>query len=261
MGLCTIPFLATGGCGDRFEVAKDKALEKIDSLLGKLVVQRKQIETSINAMDDSITGIRKAKIKAEVRVEQLGRQLQPLTDKKSSIVSTLKKLRDYLTADAPAEIGGKTYTIDEMKSMSSKLIAAGKELDTQIGRLQGPTAQMTKVAETLCQRQAQYQIRLTDLQSQVAEIDAKKIALDAMKEASTHMGALDKSFASNVDNLEHDIAELHAEIETALRVESEEWDEATAERDISSVDETILLMNEPQDSVSEIDAFLESASN
>jgi hypothetical protein len=40
--------LVTGGCGARTEVAKEKALEKIDSLLGSMDVKRKEIELSAN---------------------------------------------------------------------------------------------------------------------------------------------------------------------------------------------------------------------
>jgi len=254
-----IVFLGLQGCGARGEVAKEAVLEKIDLLLGKLEVQRKEIEISIEGMEKAVTGMRKAKIKAEVRQEQLLRQIEPLETKQESIDSTLSKLREHLTANTPTEIGGKTHTIEDMKSMAHKLIEARKELDAQVERLRGPVAQMAKVADTLGRKQADYDARLADLKSQVAEIDAKKIALDAMKEASSQMGATDEAFAANVGNLEADIADLHAEVETQLRMEDELWDEATADQEMESVDSLIQAMEAPADIISEIDTILGTA--
>lgn len=254
-----VVFVGLQGCGARGEVAKEVVLEKIDSLLGKLEVQRKEIGISIEGMEKAVTGLRKAKIKAEVRQDQLNRQIEPLETKQASIDSTLSKLREHLTANEPTEIGGKTYTVEDMKSMAQKLIDARKELNAQIERLRGPIAQMAKVAETLGRKQADYEARLADLESQVAEIDAKKIALDAMKEASRQMGATDEALASNVGKLESDIADLNAEVETQLRVEDELWDEAAAEKEMESVDSIIQAMKPPEDIISEIDAVLGTA--
>jgi len=97
------------GCEARVEVAKEKALVKIDSLLGTMEVKRKEIDISVRALKVGINGLRKSKIKAQVKHDQLEQKVVPITDKIASIDQSLKKLRDYLASGKPVDIAGKTY--------------------------------------------------------------------------------------------------------------------------------------------------------
>ena len=45
------------GCGARVEVAKDKAMQRIDSLLGSMDVKRKEIELSVTGLKEGIDGL------------------------------------------------------------------------------------------------------------------------------------------------------------------------------------------------------------
>ena len=103
------------GCGSRVEVAKEKALAKIDSLLGTMVVKRKEIDISVRALKDGINGLRKAKIKAQVKHDQLEQTVAPITDKIASVDQSLKKLRAYLASGEPVDVAGKTYSPQELK--------------------------------------------------------------------------------------------------------------------------------------------------
>ena len=73
------------GCSDgtkaRIEVAKDAAVKKIDSLLGSMDVKRKEIDLSLGSMKEAVNGIAKAKIKAQVKHDQIDAKAQPYREK------------------------------------------------------------------------------------------------------------------------------------------------------------------------------------
>ena len=252
--LLLIGFLA--GCGPRAEVAKDKLLAKIDSMLGEMDVKRKEIETSVNALEDGINGIRKAKIKAQVKQDQIKRQAAPFEEKLKSVDTTLAKLRDHLASGESAEIGGKTYSPAELKAMADKVLTARKELVAQTEGYQKSQASLQKVVASLDRKQTEYQRRLTSLKSQIAEIDSKAIALKAMQDASAAMGESEKTLAANIDDLEAKVNDLYADVEAEFLSEDEKWNETEAAAEIDAVDAFIAATQNPTDTLAEIDKIL-----
>ena len=72
------------GCGARAEVAKDKVLAKIDSILGTMEVKRKEIDISVRALNEGTMGCgrrrsrpRSNAIRSGARSNQLLRDLLP----------------------------------------------------------------------------------------------------------------------------------------------------------------------------------------
>lgn len=244
------------GCGARAEVAKEKLLAKIDSLLGEMEVKRKEIGISVTALKEGINGLRKAKIKAQVKQDQIKRQSAPLEEKLKTLDNTLAKLRDHLASSEAAEIGGKTYSADELKTMGDKVLTARKELVSQIDGFQKSQDGLQKVVGSLDRKQTEYQQRLTKLESQIAEIDSKSIALKAMQDASAAMGESDKTLAANIDGLEDKVNDLYANVEAELLSEDEKWNETEATAQIDSVDVFIAATQNPADTLAEIDKIL-----
>jgi len=246
------------GCGARAEVAKEKLLTKIDSILGEMDVKRKQIEASVDAFKEGIDGLRKAKIKAQVKQDQIARQVAPLEQKLKELDTSLGTLRDHLASGEGAEIGGKVYSPDELTTMGDKLLTARKELVDQITGYERSKESLQKVVDSLERKQTEYQQRLARLESQIAEIDSKTVALKAMKDASAAMGESEKSMAENVGDLEEKVNDLYADVEVELLTEDEKWnaDETTAE--IDAVDAFITATQDPTDTLAEIDKILQA---
>ena len=247
------------GCGARAEVAKEKLLAKIDSMLGEIEVKRKEIEISINVLKEGIDGLRKAKIKAKVKQDQIQRQANPIEQKIAQVDNTLKVIRDSLASEQTVEIGGKDYSPAELKTMADKVIQARKSLQSQLGGFQKSIASLQKVVDSLERKQNDYQHRLTRLEAQVAEIDSKAVALKAMQDASTAMGESEKTMAANIDNLEDKVADLWADVESELLAEDEKWNEVEAVEQIDSVDAFIAATQDPSDTLAEIDKILAGA--
>ena len=244
------------GCGARVEVAKEKTLAKIDSMLGSLDVKRKEIEHSVNALKDGVDGLRKAKIKAQVKHDQLEQKVAPISERITDIDQSLKKLRDHLASGDAVELAGRSYSPDELKQMADKVLTARKEFVVQRERFQKSQGSLKKVVATLERKQQDYEQNLSRLESQIAEIDSKRIALKAMQDASAAMGNSEETMVHNVEELEDKVNDLFADVEGELLAEDERWDTTAVEQEIDAVDAFVSATHDPSDTLSEIDAVL-----
>ncbi|MCA9112186.1 MAG: hypothetical protein KDA52_19690, partial [Planctomycetaceae bacterium] len=238
------------------EVAKKKALAKIDSMLGSLDVKRTEIKLSVDALEEGVNGLRKAKIKAQVKHDQLEQKVAPITERIADIDQSLKRLRDHLASGKSVEIAGNDYSAEELKQMADKVLNARKELVSRQEGFQKSKESLQKVVATLEQKQQEYEQRLSRLESQIAEIDSKRIALKAMQDASAAMGESEATLANNVEDLEDKVNDLFADVEGELLAEDEKWDATTVDREIDAVDAFVSATQDPADTLSEIDSIL-----
>jgi peptidoglycan hydrolase CwlO-like protein len=255
---CLVPtsLILMYGCGPRAEVAKKKVLDRLDDMLGKMDVQRAEIDTGIKSTKQAVEGIRKAKIKAQVKMDQLDEKAKPFEEKIGQCDQTLTRLRDLLKADKPADIAGKTYSVADLKDMAGKIIQARKDTEKEIDGFKMARENMRKVVATLGKQQQALETRLTSLQGQVAKLDAEMAAAKAMKDASASMGDKDATLAANLDSLEEKVASLSGDVRAELQSESEKFSEAKTDKAISDVDAFIRDSQKPTDTVAEIDKIL-----
>ena len=248
--------LVTGGCGARTEVAKEKALEKIDSLLGSMDVKRKEIELSVKAIQDSLTGLQKAKIKAKVQSDQLARKVEPIEVKVTTIDGTLRKLREHLQSGTSVEFAGRSYRPQELQAMANQVIAERKGIAEQLHGLQDAQSRLETVVGSLERKQADYDLKLSAIEGQIAAIDANRIALTAMKNAAQLLDGSDASLADSVAKLEEKVNHLYADVQTELIFEDATWDETRVAEQLDSVDTFIAAAQQPVDTITMIDKLL-----
>jgi predicted nucleic acid-binding Zn-ribbon protein len=205
------------GYGARVEVAKDKAMQRIDSLLGSMDVKRKEIELSVNGLKEGIDGLTRAKIKAQVCGDQVQRQAKPQEERLASMDSALKTIREHLEAGKPVEIAGKTYSPAELNELADRVIQARKVSAGQLDGLHEAQGRLQKVVVTLERKQQEIQNHLTEIEGQVAVIDSNRIALTAMQRSAEAMGESDGSLAKSLDHLQDKVNGLFADVEVELR--------------------------------------------
>ncbi len=243
------------GCGARVEVAKDKVRAKIDSLLGSMDVKRKEIEIGIQGLREGIDGLRKAKIKAQVATEQLGRQAQPQEGKLANMDTALRTLRGHLEAAKPVEIAGKMYSPAELKELADRVLQARKTSASQLEAFHGAQGRLQKVVSTLERKQQDAVGRLAAIEGQLAVIDSNRIALTALQESSEAMGEGDGSLSKGIDGLQDKVNDLFASVEVELRCEDARWAE-TANKEVDSVEATVTRLQDSHEMVAEIDKIL-----
>lgn len=245
LGLCY-------GCGARMEVAKDKVMQKIDSMLDSMDVKRKEIELGVNGMKKGIDTLRKAKIKAQVLTEYVQREAKPVEEKLASTDGALKILRGHLEAAKPVEIAGKTYTPGEVKDLTGRVLAARKTFAARLAAFQECQTRMEKVTGTLEGKQGEAEQKLAEIESQIGIIDCNRIALTGMKASAEAMGSVDEGLSNNFDHLQAKVKNLFVDVETELRWEDARWAH-TATKEIDTVESLVKNLQTSSDMIREID--------
>ena len=240
----------------RVSVAKDKALKQIDEMLGELDVKRKEVALSLKSLKDAVAGMGKARIKSQVKMEQLDQKAQALRDQIAQADTSLGKLRGYLQANQPVEINGKTYTPDALNRMANQIIEVRKGYVSQIAGLEKSQEALRQVAATMERNQGEYQRKITTLESQLTEIDSQMVAIRTMRDASSAMGDGNAALAENVSQLEDKVADLLAGTRAELSTEGSKWNVEDTNRQIDSAEAFISATQSSGDSLAEIDRIL-----
>jgi phage shock protein A len=254
--LVGVPLVIMYGCGPRGEVAKKNVLNQIDNMLGKIDVQKAEIDAGIKSAKQAADGVRRAKYKAQANLDQLDEKVRPFQDKLAKCDETLAKLRDLIKADMPADIAGKTYSVAELKEMAGKVLQSRSEALDQIKGFDAARANMRNVVATITKQQQELEGRIAKFQAANTKLEAEMAAAKAMKQASASMGDAGSSLHDNLDELDKKIATLSADVKGELAVESERWTSPSTDRAINEVDAFIKAAQTPTDPVAEIDRIL-----
>ncbi|MDG1810036.1 MAG: hypothetical protein P8J91_11990 [Pirellulaceae bacterium] len=250
----------TTGCGARAQVAGDKVLDKIDKWLGELDVKRKEIENSVQSLEEAVENNHKAKINAEVRLDDMDRRMQPIQKRVDGIKVYLAEINPHLSSTEAVEINGKTMSPEEIKARANEFLEAYEMNNQELGALQA-TKETYKRAFDLLNKE--YQIstqQMATLKKKLEEIDIKKTALDDMKTAQTVLGK-SGSISDKFNDLEVEINDLFIEVETEMRVESEKvaQREATLQTSNLAIDEILEKNKSSEETQARIDAILNDA--
>ena len=250
----------TTGCGARAQVAGDKVLDKIDKWLGELDVKRKEIENSVQSLEAAVENNHKAKINAEVRLDDMDRRMQPIQKRVDGIKVYLAEINPHLSSTEAVEINGKTMSPEEIKARANEFLEAYEMNNQELGALQA-TKETYKRAFDLLNKE--YQIstqQMATLKKKLEEIDIKKTALDDMKTAQTVLGK-SGSISDKFNDLEVEINDLFIEVETEMRVESEKvaQREATLQTSNLAIDEILEKNKSSEETQARIDAILNDA--
>lgn len=252
--------LSMSGCGARMEVAKDQALKKLDEMLGTMEVRRKEIDTQLAGLKQSIAGLKKAKVRTSVKLEEISRKAEPLTQRQDDIKFTLAKYKEYLSQNRPVEVAGKTLTPDKLKSNANKLTTAFRITGDELAGLERSRTELDKIVSSFEAKQQELNGHAARLQGKIEQIDSQMIAMRSLRDAKEIMGDSAATINDNVENLEAKVNNLLAEMRVELSVEGAMFDEASATKQVDEIDKLISDVQGPADTLSEIDQILASGS-
>lgn len=260
--LALAALMATGlavGRGARVAVVKENALARIDALLGNMEVKRKEIEMSVAGLKEGLQGLRKARIMAQVKEEQLGHQAEPIERELATMDSSLGLLRERLAAKMPLQTGGKVYEPDEVNNLATRLVTLRKERSERLDGLRTAASRLQHVGASLERKQTEYERRLTGIENQLAVVDSNRVALAAMREAAKSMEAGHRGLSANVALLEEKVNNLFAEVELELSTEDAQWRVNGSRRELDSVDSLLNAARPADDTIAEIDSILKTS--
>ena len=249
------------GCGPRMGVAKDAAIKKIDDLLGPLNVKQKEVEMAYDKLNTASGGLRDKRIEAQVRLKALNAKKTSLAKEKTNLVSDLTKLRQYLSdaeSTGSIKVGEKEIPIAKLKSTADQKSKKLRLVKDEIARNDVIAGAWAKNLNVLKKNEDTSEAQLTKLNNQMDEIQSKKSALDAMKEAATIAGP-GASISDKFNELTASVDELMINIDTEFAIEEAKLDERIVELEeesATSLEELLSDKPDVSDTLSEIDELL-----
>lgn len=250
------------GCGPRAAVAGKKVLDQIDAVLGKLNVQLEKVEQAHASLTKETENMREKRIAAQVRLGKLEEEKTELELKVEGHKKDLSRLRDLLkeasaSEDGSVTVNGKTHSKEMLSGLSKDIVKRLKAAQSLIeNRNKTLTEAYRKSLAVLKNNEQVSRTQLDKLDDQIAEIKAKKSALDAMKEASSITGA-EASISDKFDALTKDVDELLTTVDIKLETEEAKVDERMAkEAESVSIDEILGEDTDVDNTLSEIDEIL-----
>lgn len=202
---------------NRAQVAKDKVLGKIDDMLGKMDVQKAEIDAGLKSAKQAVAEIRRAKHQAQAQLDLIDEKVRPHQENKARHDEALAKLRDAINADKPADFAGKSYSVAELKGMAGKFLQARKESEEKIKGFDAARTNMRNVVATISKKQEDLETRIVRLEATHAKLDAEMVAARAMKKASEAMGDSGATLGENLDELVAKLRELGIESAADLK--------------------------------------------
>ncbi len=246
------------GCGPRAEVAANKVIAQLDKVLGNLEVKRTKIKQNREKIVKKLANSRDKRVGAEVRLELFEKKKAASEAKLEKTKQDLQKLKGIIEEAKASESGtvtrnGKDFTTEDIAASVVKLTQQYKLDEANVKNLQVSIDALSRSVTVLKTQEKSATDLMINLDNKIAEIDNKKIAVDAVRQASVLSGD-DASISDDINALNKEIEDMFVEVESALRVEEEKINAMQAETD--AVDE---LLAEPTDLgglMDDIDALL-----
>jgi len=248
-----VAFLSGSGEA-KIEVARENVSKRIDALLGEAEVQQKELQIEMRKMDRACDDLTKARIHSQVQAERLDKKHQELDQQIADCDAALRRLKGYLSAGGSADIGGKTYTPDQIKDMADKLLAARKSLCQQADTLKQSQTQLNRTTNLLVARETALKHQQVKLKTQIVELESEMVSLQTIKETSHLVGDNDQSLGQNLDAISKKVAAIQDRTRAELRFEEEKC--KNLEANGNGADAIIAATKSHQDTIAEIDKVL-----
>ena len=224
-------YIGCDGAKARVGVAQDKAIARIDELLGPLNVQQKKVEQAYEELEGHTAQLREKRIEAEVRLKAYTVKHDELTAKKEKLLGNLTKLKGYLNDAADSgsvEVSGNTVTTEQLKALADEAVKQVKLVKDQQTKNAMISNAWAKNLDLLKKNESTSQTQLAKLDGQLDMIRSKKSALDGMREAATIAGPTE-SISDKFNDLTEEVEELLINIDTEFKIEEAKLDERIAE--------------------------------
>ena len=256
----------TNGCdgvSERVGVAKDKAIEQIDKLLGEINVKQKKVQNAYDELDEMLEGIHEKRIEAQVRVKNFDGKMTSLEEAKAKLLGDLKTIQPLLKQAEESESGtvdrnGTKLTAEQLKSIAERLISNVKATKDKMAKNKPIAAAWAKNLQVLKKQEDVGTAQLKKLQSQLEQIASKKSALDGMKQAAS-IGSPSESISDKFNELTSEVEELMVDLDTKFEIESAKLDERAAEMEDDLEIDLDKILNDKTDvsgTLNEIDDLL-----
>jgi DNA repair exonuclease SbcCD ATPase subunit len=204
-------------------VVHSDVVAAIDNRLGDVRIRKAEAHQRVVSLSQAVEHLREGQIASEVKAEQLAKRADRVASLQARVESSLKRLRELISANAEASLGGKTYSPQQLNELGERVATAAEAVRGQRAALEQAQRMLVETSRTLQGRWEQGRTALGSLQDQLTLVDSKIEALGYLRDAATVAGATDGSLAGQFKKVQNDLDTLYAKVETGLRIEEDRW--------------------------------------
>ena len=260
VGVALVSYMGCDGAKARLGVAGDKALKKIDDMIGELDIRQKEVQNAFEEVKEMTDNTRAKRIEAEVLLEQKQEKQNALKTREDELKASLREVRTLLSKakeSGSIERDGEPISIEKLTAFAESGVKKLKTVQTELANLKTISGVLANNLKALKKQEDQSVAQLERLSNQLMEINAKKDTLDVMKDSPALVGT-DESINDKFKELSESVDELMVDIDTAWKLEEIKLDERVAEMDDESfdIDELLGDKSNVDSTLSDIDALL-----
>jgi chromosome segregation ATPase len=214
-------------------VAKDKVIEKINEMLGKLDVQQKEIEIAFNDVTKRTDAMEEQMYTAKANIKNLERKRDEFQNSEDTLRKELEQLKPLLAEAAASESksiekNGKVQSLDVLKTLTDARVKKFNRNKELMAANQTILDTWTKNYNILKKNTDVSKKQLDQLATRIEEIENKKIALDAMVKSAS-IAAPGVSLSDEFDKLTANVDDLLVKVDAKLEMEGDKIDDRIAE--------------------------------
>jgi len=222
VGVLVVAGLVVGtqvtGCGPQIKVAGQKAIDKINDLLGKIDVKLAEIEQEQTRLKKAVTKATEARISAKYQLESLNKKK---TDQEEQLASLKGKASQYLALLKKAGDKAEVENANGKMVSKAKLEVVLKErlqmIEATKAKLQRTTLPLIKTWEKNMDVQTKTEkarrTQLDSIENKIAQLKAEKERYDTMKQTKTLLGD-SESISDSFDELDKSVDDLLVSLKT-----------------------------------------------
>lgn len=234
------------GCRPQMEVAKDSIIEKLNAALGELDVKRKKIELKQVELRGKLEELSANKYRSEARLDLLAEKkrkseeaIESIRGKIGQVQGLIKEVQE--SSEGTITRGDKEYTAEDIQETAEEIASMFKMEQAKLASLTTSYNALEDSVKFLKDQESNSKKLMRDLAEKISEIDAKKVAVDAVRENTTLAGD-NQSISAGLEEMAKEIEDLGIDVEAALNIESDKMKELSNTN--SKVDE---ILSEPTD--------------
>ncbi len=234
--------LSMAGCGPRAGVAADKIMDKIDKVLGELDVKQKDIQIKYAELEKATEAVRDQRIETQVRLERIEIEKTGYEAAKAKIENNLKELMPRIEEAKQSEDktyvndNDKAFTLEQLATLADSMMNEHSQIESQLtSRVKTLYDVLSRNMTLLTNQEKVATDNLKQLKLRLEEINQKKAAIDAIKEASEFAGP-STSINEKFDALNKDVEDLLTDMEVTYRKEEIEISDVMNQAGATSIE-------------------------
>lgn len=198
-------------------VVKDDVIIEIEARLGQASVQRAEIHSRVAGLAASVERLREAQVSTAVQGELAEARAKTAASIEKRAESALARLRGLIAADTPTTLGGRAFSQSDLNTLGLRVMATLEGIRAKRSSLEDSHRFLAQTATQLGDRVDEAANSLSQMNDQLAVLDAKVAGLSVLRQVASVTGSAD-GLTGQFQSLKDDIDGLMGRVQAEERL-------------------------------------------